>query len=76
LNYDGRKRYVAVLPNYDHQSFVKVRFDDASLTFFLNNIDTVQDPLVRMVIWFYANEQVRDQVTKVADHWSAALRWL
>lgn len=76
VNYDGRKEYGAILPNYDHQSFAKVRFDDTSLNYFLNNLNKIQDPLVRMVIWFYANEQVRDQTTKVADHLSAALRLL
>lgn len=74
--YDGSQGYVAILLNYDHQSFVKVRIDDDSMTFFQANINKIPDATVRMLIWFYANEQVRDQVTKVVDHWSAALNLL
>ena len=38
------------------------------MEFFKNNINLIQDPFQRNVIWHYMNESVRDQKIKVQDY--------
>ena len=62
VRYDASKGIVAILVNEDHQGFLKYRFDEASKAFFIENINLIQNPLTRMIIYFYMNEQVRDGI--------------
>jgi hypothetical protein len=47
---------------------MKYRFDTVSRAFFVQNVSKIADPLLRMLIWFYMNEEVRDGLNTVLNY--------
>lgn len=47
---------------------MKFRFDAVSRAFFIANINKIANPLTRMIIYFYLNEEVRDGLEKVLSY--------
>lgn len=47
---------------------MKFRFDPVSRAFFIININKIANPLTRMIIYFYLNEEVRDGLQKVLSY--------
>lgn len=68
VTYDASAGIVGILVNEGHQDFMKYRFDYASEDYFVKNINRITDPLTRMLIWAYMNEEVRDGLKKVVDY--------
>ena len=68
VTYDASPGIVAILVNEGHQAFIKYRFDQVSEAWFINNINLITDPLTRMIIYFYMNEEVRDGLNKVINY--------
>ena len=58
--YDGSKNIKAVLLNDFDKSYMKVIFDENSLNFFLENINKIQVPITRMLIYKSFYDMVRD----------------
>ena len=56
------KDYVAALPNYGDESFIKIRLDKQSLEFFKHNLNLVTDSGARILIWRAFYEMVKDSM--------------
>ena len=54
------KLYVAALPNYGDETFIKVLLDKQSLEFFKHNLNLVVEPGARILIWRAFYDMVRD----------------
>jgi hypothetical protein len=74
VTYNASDKIKAILLNEGHQGYVKCVIDDNSLSFFQQNINSInkglvaEDSLSRMIIWFYMNEMVRDARIKVGPY--------
>lgn len=62
IEYEGSKRPVAVLLNYQDESFVKVAIDKHSLEFFKGNLHKISDEFTRSMIWKALWDMTRDGV--------------
>ena len=54
------KDYVAALPNYGDESFIKICLDKESLDFFKNNLNSLTDSGARILVWRAFYDMVRD----------------
>ena len=54
------KDYVAALPNYGDESFIKICLDKQSLEFFKQNLNLVTDSGARILVWRAFYDMVRD----------------
>ena len=63
----GRPAPALVVPNHNDHAFVKVALDRASLDHLRGNLELVEDPLLRQVIWQALWNMVRDQQLKSPD---------
>ncbi len=64
----GRPAPAMVFPNHNDHGFVKVALDDASLAWLRGNIDRLDDPLLRQLLWQTLWNMVRDQQMKSTDY--------
>ena len=64
----GRPAPDMVFPNYRDHGFVKIALDEASLAWVRNNIERIDDPLLRQLIWQTLWNMVRDQQLKSTDY--------
>lgn len=53
-------KIVAVMPNFEDHTFIKVVIDPYSLNFFKHNLHLIQQDLTRTLIWRSIYEMVRD----------------
>jgi hypothetical protein len=60
ITYDGSKQPKAILLNYNDEDFVKVRCDETSIKFFISNLNKVEKPLTKVLIWKVLWDMVRD----------------
>lgn len=58
----------AVYPNYGDYDYVKVDLDDKSLTAFRDGMNTINDDLLRLMIWRNQWDMVRDGKIPVQDY--------
>ena len=58
---------VAVLPNYDDLSFIKVILDENSLAFFGDSLHLIEQPLAKTLVLRALYDAVRDARTKASD---------
>jgi aminopeptidase N len=64
----GKPAPSLVFPNYRDHGFVKVALDPASLAWVRENLDRIDDPLLRQLIWQTLWNMVRDQQLKSTDY--------
>ena len=64
----GRPAPAMVVPNHNDHAFVKVALDPASLQFLRGNLQRVDDPLLRQLIWQALWNMVRDQQLTSFDY--------
>ncbi|MGE3856163.1 MAG: aminopeptidase N [Dehalococcoidia bacterium] len=57
-----------VFPNHHDHDFAKVALDERSLAFLRENLDRIEDPLLRQLIWQALWNMVRDQQLKSTDY--------
>ena len=57
-----------VFPNHNDHDFAKVALDERSLAFLRENLDRIEDPLLRQLIWQALWNMVRDQQLKSTDY--------
>ncbi len=57
-----------VFPNHHDHDFAKVALDQRSLDFLRVNLDRIEDPLLRQLIWQALWNMVRDQQLKSTDY--------
>ena len=57
-----------VFPNHHDHDFAKVALDARSLAFVRGNLDRIEDPLLRQLIWQTLWNMVRDQQLKSTDY--------
>ena len=57
-----------VFPNHHDHDFAKVALDERSLDFVRGNLDRIDDPLLRQLIWQALWNMVRDQQLKSTDY--------
>ncbi len=60
----GKPRPDLVFPNYNDLAYTKIALDEESVQFVRDNIDRVQDPLLRQLLWSSVWSMVRDQQLK------------
>lgn len=63
----GRPFPGLVFPNHNDHGFVKVALDDRSISFIHENLNRIDDPLLRQIIWHTLWTMVRDQQLKSTD---------
>ena len=68
--------YVAVLPNYKDETFIKVCLDTDSLIFFKENLNTVKEAGARILIWRSFFDMVRDAKIPSFDFFELVERFL
>jgi aminopeptidase N len=68
--------YVAILPNYKDESFIKVCLDNDSLLFFKENLNVVKEPGARILIWRSFYDMVRDAKIASSDFFELVERFL
>jgi aminopeptidase N len=68
----GRPVPAFVFPNYNDHAFAKVALDAQSLDFIRANIERIDDPLLRQLLWTSLWSMVRDQQLKSTDFISLA----
>ncbi|MBA2571249.1 MAG: aminopeptidase N [Chloroflexi bacterium] len=56
----GRPRPVLVFPNHDDHAYAKVQLDPVSLDFVRRRVTSIEDPLLRELLWMSLWEMVRD----------------
>lgn len=61
-----------VFPNYNDHGFAKISLDDASLDFVRANLEDIDDPLLRQLIWQSLWNMVRDQQLRSTDYLTLA----
>ncbi|MDA0301592.1 MAG: aminopeptidase N [Chloroflexi bacterium] len=57
-----------VFPNHHDHDFAKVALDERSLAFLRENLDRIEDPLLRQLIWQALWNMVRDQQLKSTEY--------
>ncbi|MCI2958285.1 aminopeptidase N [Agromyces atrinae] len=63
----GRARPDLVLLNDDDLTYAKIRLDEASLAFALDNLDRIHDPVARILVWGSVWDAVRDAEMPASD---------
>jgi aminopeptidase N len=61
-----------VFPNYGDHAYVKVSLDPASVDFVRRNLDRVDDPLLRELLWMSLWEMVRDRELRSTEYLAIA----
>ncbi|MEX2375637.1 MAG: M1 family aminopeptidase, partial [Dehalococcoidia bacterium] len=61
-------------PNYQDHGFVKVALDQDSLDYLRENLDRIDDPLLRTLLWHTLWTMVRDQQLRSTDFLEVASR--
>ena len=64
----GRPVPDLVMPNHNDHAYTKVALDERSLTFVREQLGTIDDPLLRQLIWQALWNMVRDQQLKSTDY--------
>ncbi len=64
----GRPLPDFVFPNHHDHDFTKIALDERSLAFLRANLDRIEDPLLRQLIWQTLWNMVRDQQLKSTDY--------
>ncbi|MSQ41648.1 MAG: aminopeptidase N, partial [Dehalococcoidia bacterium] len=64
----GRPAPRLVVPNHNDHAFVKIALDPASLAFVRGNLQRIEDPLLRQLIWQALWNMVRDQQLRSTDY--------
>ena len=64
----GRPAPVLVVPNHNDHDFVKVALDAQSLEYVRGNLQRIDDPLLRLIIWQSLWDMVRDRKLKSTDY--------
>jgi aminopeptidase N len=72
----GKKRPALILLNDDDLSYAKIRMDEASWSFALDKLSSIEDPLARALVWGSAWDATRDGETSPRDFIKLALRHL
>jgi aminopeptidase N len=62
-----------VFPNYGDHAYAKVSLDPTSVNFVRTNLDKVQDPLLRELLWMSLWEMVRDCELRSTEYVAIAL---
>ena len=70
----GKKRPALILLNDDDLTYAKIRMDEASWSFALDNLSSIEDPLARALVWGSAWDATRDGETSPRDFIQLALR--
>ncbi len=66
FEYNGSNAYVAMLPNYEDHTFVRINLDSQSLEFFSEHFTKIKDVLTRSMIWNSFYQAVKD--AKITAH--------
>ncbi len=64
----GREVPDLVFPNYGDHAYAKVSLDAASVDFVRHDLDKVQDPLLRELLWMSLWEMVRDRELRSTEY--------
>ena len=72
----GRKRPSLILLNDDDLTYAKIRLDEQSWIFALDQLSRIEDPLARALVWGSAWDATRDGETSPRDFIKLALRHL
>ncbi len=64
----GRPAPAFVVPNHGDSDFVNIALDDATLEYLRGNLQRVNDPLLRQVIWQSLWQMVRSQQLKSTEY--------
>ncbi|MBT1161524.1 aminopeptidase N [Bifidobacterium sp. SO1] len=72
----GKARPSLILVNDDDLTYTKLRFDDASLTFAIENLHRFDDALARAVIWLALWDMTRDGELAATEFVDTTLRLL
>ncbi len=64
----GREVPDLVFPNYGDHAYAKVSLDAASVDFVRHDLDKVQDPLLRELLWMSLWEMVRDRELRSIEY--------
>jgi aminopeptidase N len=64
----GMRRPVLVFPNHNDHTFAKIALDPASLDYVRGNLDRIDDPLLRQLLWTSLWHMVRDQQLRSTDY--------
>jgi aminopeptidase N len=72
----GKKRSALILLNDDDLTYAKIRMDEASWSFALDKLSSIEDPLARALVWGSAWDATRDGETSPRDFIKLALRHL
>jgi aminopeptidase N len=70
----GKKRPALILLNDDDLTYAKIRMDEASWSFALDKLSSIEDPLARALVWGSAWDATRDGETSPRDFIQLALR--
>lgn len=68
--------FVAILPNYKDETFIKVCLDADSILFFKQNLNTVKEAGARILIWRSFFDMVRDAKIPSFDFFELVERFL
>lgn len=66
VEYNGSKKYRAILLNFEDHAFAKNIIDPVSLDFFVKGINSIKDILSRTLIWRSFFEMIKD--AKMTTH--------
>jgi aminopeptidase N len=72
----GKKRPSLILLNDDDLTYAKIRLDEQSWSFALDQLSRIEDPLARALVWGSAWDATRDGETSPRDFIKLALRHL
>jgi aminopeptidase N len=64
----GTTRPALILLNDDDLAYAKIRMDDASWAFSIENLARIEDPLARALVWGAAWDATRDAETAASDY--------
>ncbi|MGH2610706.1 MAG: ERAP1-like C-terminal domain-containing protein, partial [Tepidiformaceae bacterium] len=64
----GKPRPDLVFPNHNDLAYTKIALDADSVGFVRENIERVEDPLLRQLLWSSVGNMVRDQQLKSMDY--------
>jgi len=64
----GRPAPDFVFPNHNDHGFAKIALDEASLEWLRGNLDTIEDPLLRQLVWQALWHMVRDQQLRSTEY--------
>jgi len=70
----GKKRPALILLNDDDLTYAKIRMDEASCSFALDKLSSIEDPLARALVWGSAWDATRDGETSPRNFIQLALR--